>query len=251
MPTAAGFSRHHRSRRVFLAMVCCAITTIATAPALRADDEWNDGRHGGKGYFMIGWSSLDLEPLNDVLVANGYPTFTKDFMSLGGGGHAVIGRLVLGGQGHGYLSQAHDATLPAGNYRTSVAGGAGFFDLGLLLWSRGATSFTPMVGLGGGGLELDIRELSSPTFSEVLAQPGRRAKLHTGGFLVDLGASLDRIVDGGRGNGGPLVGIRAGWVLAPFPGHWQLHGQDVAGGPELGFTGPYVRFMFGGGGMGR
>ena len=251
MPTPA-IPTHDWPRRVFLALLCCAVTIIAAGPG-RADDDWSDGRHGGKGYFMIGWSSLDLAPLNEVLVPNGYPTFSEDFMSLGGGGHAVLGRLVLGGQGHGYLAQGHDAVLPAGNYRTSVAGGAGFFDVGLVLWSRGSTTFTPMVGLGGGGIELDIRELSSPSFSEVLAQPGRRSKLNTGGFLLDLGASLDRILDGGRGYGygGPLIGVRAGWVLAPFPGHWQLHGQDVAGGPELGFTGPYVRFMFGGGGMGR
>ena len=46
-----------------------------------------------------------------------------------------------------------------------------------------------------------------------------------------------------------LLGLRAGWVLSPIDGHWQLHEQDVAGGPELGIDGPYVRFMIGGGGI--
>lgn len=196
---------------------------------------------------MIGWAALDLQPLNDALASSGYPRFSEDFLSLGGGGHALLGRFVLGGQGHGYLSQGHDAAFPAGNYRTEVTAGTGFFDFGFVLWSRGGATLSPLVGLGGGGIQVDIRELSAPSFSEVLAQPGRRSTVRTGGFLLDLSASIDWILSRGEGFGGPLVGARLGWVLTPFHGHWQLHGQDVAGGPELGLTGPYVRFMIGGG----
>jgi hypothetical protein len=252
MFTATWLSRRPWARHALIVLACCMVTSAA-APARASDDEeFGRSKHGGKGYFMIGWSALDLQPLNDALVVGGYPAITEDFLSLGGGGHAVLGRLVLGAQGHGYLPQSEDAALALGNYRTEVVAGAGFVDLGFLLWSRGGASFTPLVGLGGGGIQLDIRELSAPTFGQVLAQPGRRSTLTTGGFLIDLGASFDWILDRGRvhgvGHGGPLVGLRAGWVLSPFTGQWELNGQDIAGGPELGLTGPYLRFMFGGGG---
>ncbi len=242
MSTANG--KPAQARQGLLALAFCIAMIVAGSAAAGERSE-----HGGKGYFMIGWSALDLQPLNDALATSGYPRFSEDFLSMGGGGHAVLGWLVIGGQGHGYMSQERDAALTLANYRTAVTAGMGFFDLGVVAWSRGGASLTPLVGLGGGGLEVDIRELAAPTFSEVLAQPGRRSTLSTGGFLLDLGASFDWIIDRGRnfGHGGPLVGLRVGWVLTPFHGQWQLHSQDIAGGPELELTGPYVRFMVGGG----
>jgi len=232
-------------------LVALSIATLFAGFGIAVADSFRDDLHGGQGYFMIGWSALDLQRLNDALAPSGYPHFSEDFLSLGGGGHAILGWLVIGGQGHAYISQEHDAALTGGNYRTSVSAGSGFIDLGFVLWSREDFLLTPLVGLGGGGLTLDIRELSSPTFSDVLTQPGRRSTLNTGGFLVDLGFSLNWIVNRGHGphHGGPSIGLRAGWVLSPIDGHWQLHEQDVAGGPELGIDGPYVRFMIGGGGI--
>jgi hypothetical protein len=238
-------------RRLFHAGMLCTAIALAVAVPASAEGWLDEDVHGGKGYFMIGWGALDLSPLNDALGAGGYPTFTEDFLTLGGGGHALIGRFVLGGQGHAYISQEHDAAFTAGNYRTTVSAGTGFFDLGFVLWSHDSLLLTPLVGLGGGSVTLDIRELASPTFGDVLAQPGRRSTLATGGFLIDVGFSLDWIIDRGhgRGHGGPAVGVRAGWVISPIDGQWQLHEQDVAGGPELGVDGPYVRVMLGGGGI--
>jgi hypothetical protein len=204
---------------------------------------------GGKGAFMIGWSGLDLEPLNQVLVASGYPPFEEDYLTLGGGGFAVLGRFVIGGQGHGYLPDKQDVSLASGNQRTSLAAGVGFVDLGVVAWSRRGLSLIPFVGLGGGALLFEIQELSSPSFGEVLQQPGRRSQLSTSGFLVDLGVNLDWLVGPVRDDVrfGAAVGLRVGWIFSPFQGDWQLDGRDIAGGPRMGVEGPYVRFMLGGG----
>jgi len=221
-----------------------------TSP-LCADSKGAPAVRGGKGSFMIGWGALDLEPLNQTLASAGYPPFAEDYLTLGGGGHAVLGRLVLGGQGHGYLQDKQDVALAGGNHRTSLAAGMGFFDLGVVAWSGHGVALTPMVGLGGGALLFEIQELSSPTFGEVLQQPGRRSSLSTSGFLVDLGVHLDWILGPvQRGvRSGAVVGLRAGWILSPFKGSWQLDGRDIAGGPRVGIEGPYVRFSVGGGSL--
>lgn len=214
------------------------------AMSVRADD-WDDHRHGGSGGFMIGWGQLDLGPLNDQLVANGYSPFREDFLTLGGGGHAYLGRFVIGGQGHAYLTESKDVTLPAGNFSTDLSAGMGFVDLGWVVYSTDTFSFAPMVGLGGGGLALEIDALSAPTFEDVLDNPGHRSRLETGGFLLDLGLSAELVVTGEDSHGGPVVGIRAGWVLTPIEGDWAVEGREVLGGPDLGVTGPYVRLLLG------
>ena len=243
----------HRNR---LTLARMAASLAAAASLLVASPGWGDrydhdrNHHGGKGYFAIGWSALDLEPLNDALVAAGYPRFSEDFLSLGGGGYGVIGRFVIGGQGHGYLGEGRDATLGTQNYRSDLIAGMGFVDLGWVLWSGERTTLTPIVGLGGGGLSVEIEELAAPTFDEVLAQPGHRSDLSTGGFLVDLGVDFDVLLgrDFEEHRGGFLLGVRAGWILSPIHGGWQLEDRDIAGGPDFGITGPYVRFLLGGGG---
>jgi hypothetical protein len=228
-----------------------AAASLLLASIVLADSHDDEHDNGGKGYFAIGWSALDLGPLNDVLQANGYRRFTEDFLSLGGGGYGVLGRFVIGGQGHGYLGEGRDVALGGQNFRSEVSAGMGFVDLGWVLWSSNGWALTPLVGLGGGGLTLQIDALSAPTFGEVLAQPGHRSKLSTGGFLIDLGASFDFLLrrDDGERRSGPLFGLRAGWVLSPIEGGWELEGRDIAGGPDLGVSGPYVRILLGGGSL--
>ena len=108
-----------------------------------------------------------------------------------------------------------------------------------------------LVGLGGGQLNLKMTDLSGPSFEDVLTNPGRSAELSTAGFLIDLGVSVDVVA--GRvhhhgGRGGALLGVRAGYILAPVKGDWQLADGDITGGPRMGMEGAYVRAMLGFGG---
>jgi hypothetical protein len=233
-----------------LATVAAAVASLLVALPARADKDWDDEHgHGGKGYFAIGWSALDLGPLNKSLAASGYPRFSEDFLSLGCGGYAILGRFVIGGQGHGYLAQGRDVAIGTDNFRADATAGVGFLDLGWVLWADRGCALTPLVGIGGGGLVTQIDALAAPTFDDVLAQPGHRSTLSTSSFLIDLGASFDVIVEAGGHEGGPLLGLRVGWILAPVHGGWRLEGRDIAGGPDLGVTGPYVRVLLGGGRM--
>lgn len=251
-------------RRVLLALALLAVSATAY-PAWGGEDDgdrehrsgreydadWDRGHHFGGGYFMIGWSALDLNDLNASLVAHGYPRFDESFLSLGGAGHFSVGRLVIGGQGHGYLSETHDAILATGTYRTELSGGVGFFDLGYQFVRGGRTRAALLVGLGGGELNLKMVDLTGPSFEDVLTDPGRSAELSAAGFLIDLGASVDVVAGHVRRHGtsgGPLLGVRAGYIFAPVKGDWQLGDRDIAGGPRMGMEGAYVRAMLGFGG---
>ena len=121
-----------------------------------------------------------------------------------------------------------------------------------MAWSRHGSTFTPLLGLGGGGLQLEILEHGVPSFDDVLRDPGRSSRLSTSAFLVDVGASVDFMLTTrqmGSARGGPVFGLRAGYVFAPYKGDWRLESNDVIGGPEVGLTGAYVRLLLGAGGM--
>lgn len=54
--------------------------------------------------------------------------------------------------------------------------------------------------------------------------------------------------DGRRQEGGLVLGLRGGYVFAPVRGDWLLETTRLAGGPNVGMTGPYVHVEIGGGG---
>ena len=234
-----------------LSVLLFFLPLLGRAVPAAAGDDCDRRPHFGGGYFMIGWSALELDDLNASLAAHGYPTFDESFLSLGGAGHFSVGRLVIGGQGHAYLSETKDASLTTGLYRTELTGGVGFFDLGYQVVRADRVRATLLVGLGGGELNLKTVDLSGPTFEDVLTDPGRSSELSTAGFLIDLGLSVGvlagRVYHHGT-QSGPLLGLRAGYILAPVKDDWQLGDRDIAGGPRMGMEGAYVRALLGFGG---
>jgi hypothetical protein len=212
---------------------------------------------GGRGAFQIGFQASDLDPLNARLTTAGLPAFEDGFVTLGGFGLGRAGRILIGGEGHGMLPREEDSA--DGTYRTRLSGGYGLFNLGYLAHSGPRLDVYPLVGIGGGGMSLEIVERTAPTFDDVLADPARSTRLASGTFLLSaaVGADLrlgggdrdrrhrDRDDDGDRG--GLFVGVRAGWLWAPGDTSWELDGlNDVAGGPAAGPEGFYVRVSLGG-----
>jgi len=203
---------------------------------------------GGVGYSMFGRSILDLGDLNSTLENNGYPAMSENFFSVGGGGHGIINnRWIIGGEGHTLLGE--EATHE--NYKQSITGGYGFFDLGYILFSIKDLRVYPLLGLGGGGMNLKIREdITSISMDNILDNPGRGAELTTAGFLFNLGGGIDYLFTFGKDEitrGGMFLGIRAGYTISAFKGKWMMDGIEITGAPETGIKGPYIRIMIGGG----
>jgi hypothetical protein len=207
----------------------------------------------GRGFFQAGYLGLDVDDVNAALAGAGFPTLDRGTVTLGGGGYATRGRFVIGGEGHGILSQ--DQPAVDGSVQIGLDGGYGLFKVGYLAYSEDGFDVYPTVGIGGGGLSLSIVERSAPTFDDILEDPARSSRLSTGMFLLDLGVSGDyrfmKRVDEDGGGGGLLVGFQAGYVFAPGSSDWRLDDiNGVAGGPDLGVQGFYIRLSLGGWGGG-
>jgi hypothetical protein len=229
--------------------------SVGSVTAVHAQGAADDTVREGRGYVTVGVSTLDLDAVNDRLSHNGYPTFPERRASLGIGGHAVHGRWLIGGEGQGLIGRTKDAVASGQHLEASLNAGYGFFNLGYLVAKQGERHAYPFVGIGGGGVQLTITERATPTFDEVLADPGRDARLVSAAFLIQLGFGVDQLfvlrtrdVDEARYEGGLVLGLRVGYVFTPTHSDWRLSSARMAGGPDFGMTGPYLRLVVGGGG---
>jgi hypothetical protein len=206
------------------------------------------------GFFQVGYMGLDLGDLNRSLNGEAYPSLDESFLTLGGAGYGVRGRLLIGGEGHALLGRSKTTT--DGATKLSTTGGFGFFRIGYRAVSGSRLDVFPTFGIGGAGLELKIAERSAPTFDDVLADPQRSSKLSSGMFLLDASVALMYRVtvreseEGERG--GLLIGVQGGYTFAPGSTSWKLDDiNDVAGGPAFQVEGLHLSVAVGGWGGGR
>lgn len=205
---------------------------------------------GGMGYSMFGRGTIDIGALNSHLERKGYSGMSDNFFSVGGGGHGMItNRIIIGGEGHTLLGEE----VTSGNYKNSVTIGYGFFNVGYIVYSKKQLRLYPLLGLGGGGMNLKIKEKPvSLSLDDILDDPERNVELSTGGFLLSFAVGMDYLLILGedeKGKGGLAFGLRAGYTLSPFKRGWEMDEIEISGAPEMGITGPFIRFMFGGGGF--
>ncbi len=202
---------------------------------------------GGRGYFMLGPSFVNIDKLNSRLESNNLPKFDNNLFSFGGGGHATIGKLIIGGEGHGLIAR----DVSNSNYTNSLSCGYGLFNLGYNFLSFDNFDFYGLLGFGGGGYELNIIEKNLPEFDELLKNPKRMVKLSNGGFVLAGEIGLDYIFDFGPKKedvaAGILLGIRIGYTYAPFMSEWMVESSKITGGPDLPINGFFIRFLIGGG----
>ncbi len=200
----------------------------------------------GRGFFMLGWRATDIDELNVALQGREYAELSNRFLSIGGCGYRINGKWILGGEGHAIESK--DVTSQG--YKISLAGGYGLFNAGYLIHKKNNLNLYPMLGIGGGALTLNMIENSTPSFDEMLQDPKRGMQISTAGLMVSAGIGVDYLFMKKKSEseeGGMAIGLRIGYTISPFVGNWIFRESEIAGGPELGITGPYVHFMIGGG----
>jgi len=204
-------------------------------------------REGGAGDFVVGVNWFDISDLNSDLKEAGYKAFDKYTFNFGGEGYGIIGgRIIIGGEGHGFSQEVSTST-----HFETLSGGYGLFNVGYVAFSKWGLRLFPMIGLGGGGIELRITENVSPSFSDIMNDPKQEASLSTGGFIGQGAVGLDYVIilsGDEEGEGGLLFGIRAGYLLSFTSSSWEMGKIDIAGGPDVRFNGFYIRFIIGGAG---
>jgi hypothetical protein len=228
----------------FIIFSCVAIPAVSGAAQLPQPARTSVA---GRGYFLLGGRGFGLSELNASLKNSGYSGYSNPLVSFGGGGHALLNRLLIGGEGHSLIEK----TAAGPGYETKLSGGYALFDIGYVVYSKGGLNIYPFLGLGGGGIGLEITGDQSAEFEDILKNPGRMSKVSTYGFVISLNLGADSLIKiGGKGGsgGGFVAGARAGFIWSPAKSKWEMPGLTIPGGPNIGFTGFYVQFLFGGGG---
>lgn len=243
---------YRNARKIVVRAVTIAFS-IVVAQICRGQETAQVAKEsGGMGYSMFGSGTIGINDVNAKFESKGYSMMSDDFFSVGGGGHAIINnRWIIGGEGHNLLGDA----ATSGNFKTSMNLTYVFFDMGYIVYSIKDLRIYPLIGLGVGGMNLKITEdVTSLSFDEMLDDPQRGSEMSTSGLVLNVACGIDYLLSFGAdetGRGGLLFGIRAGYTLSPFKGSWMMDDLEISGAPEIGMTGPYIRFLFGGGAMGK
>jgi hypothetical protein len=205
-------------------------------------------KYGGAGYFMPGASMLNVNNLNAMLNNAGYPSLSGNLISYGGGGHGVWNRWVIGGHGHSLVGTPENSN----NYTLDLAGGMGFIDFGYTLFTRPKMDIYPLLGIGLGGITLDIAEDTPQDFMDLLNNPDSGTEISQGGFLLDFSINATYLIDMADlpfEREGLIIGLQGGYVLDPTDNTWYMNGNEVSNGPVMNMSGPYLRLLVGGGGF--
>lgn len=199
-------------------------------------------------YASFGNSIVNIKNLNTNLENLGYSKMSDNFVSVGGGSHAISNGLVIGGEGHSISGKKTKSK----EYETSISILYGFFYLGHSLYSTDNLILYPSVGIGAGRFNLKILEKGSLTFNEVLKGPRRSTRLSTGGLLINPSLGFDYLLSlrkTEKNSSGIVIGLRAGYIFAPVKGNWSMEGMKILEGPKIGVSGPYIRLIIGSGGI--
>ncbi len=217
--------------------------------AAKPENEAPEIRLAGRGYLFIGGSMASLASLDERLEAAGRPGVPSGFLTLGAGGQAVAGRVILGAEAAGMFQGHRD--------RQSLSAVTGFFDLGYILRSGEKASLSVLLGIGAGITSLRLNAGRALSFDGILEQPGGRIRLAASGFLLrpalafDLWPGRDAFATPVpirrrfRGRSPFFLGVRAAYTIAPGRTRWELGYDEAAGGPDARLTGPSLRLILG------
>lgn len=217
-----------------------------------ADDENRDGhrsfqiRKTGDFHFLGGIGFLDFDGLNDRLNNAGYSKLHNPSMTLGFGGSMRFGRFMTGLEGHWLKNVSGEAS--SDDFRADYSGGYGLFRAGFDVLDLAGFRIHPLVGIGWGWLEIDIEEEQGASFNDVLADPGRGIQMTQDGLLLEAGLGADyRFEISGDENRSRFfkIGVRGGYLFAPYSGDWKTGSAEISAGPDIGLSGPTVQLVLG------
>lgn len=226
-------------RKIFISLIM--IITIFNVNGVSQNK-----RSGGMGFFATGYQVIDINKLNSRLKLFGLPQFDKNYVTLGGGGFGILNNFVVGGEGHGLVG----SDLSNQFYQTNLTAGYGLFDMGYLIHYSDGLKIFPVVGFGGGGIDLRINEKNIVDFDQVLNNPKKGSILSIAGLMLNFGLNLFYKLNLGGDDekaGGLSFGLSLGYTHFLQLGNWSLFDTEIAGGPNVGLTGFYIRFTLGGG----
>jgi hypothetical protein len=218
------------NHRLILVVLALATTAVAAPPF-----------NGGFGCFGPTVGIVDFSGLDDALATGG---ITQKLGSMqwgfGGGGFAIIDRVVIGGSGWG-----SSQTVGSDSLHATVEISGAEFDLGYQLFSLKRLLVAPILGIGGSGYTIELQKLSDAplTFGQLLENPGRTSKVSFSGLTLSPQLMITVPIS--------FVGLqlRGGYCYTPMNPQWGLEGgSKLAKGPAISKGMPFVTLnvVFGG-----
>lgn len=229
-----------------IAFTC--LLSILALTGIAQDDE-NTNYSGGVGFFSIGYGNHPTGKLENFL-PEGSPGLSVHHLNTGGGGYFMVNDLIIGGSGTGITGE----TFTTDSFEANTIGGTGFFNIGYRVASSNQLNFFPLLGIGAGGLGIEINENKNLKPKDIRENPGRTIKIDQSGFLVDLSLNLEWYPLSGDSKdevGGLMTGLKVGYVYQPFENDWEYAGGSISNPPDYNFSGFYAQLNLGLGGSNR
>ena len=200
----------------------------------------------GNLYFLGGAGFYDTDSLNDALGDNGYSKLKNSTLSLGMGGDISIGRLITGLEGQ-WLKNV-GTQIRRDDMSADIDNKYWLFRIGVdLVHWRGLRVY-PLFGIGSGQTRITVSSEDGAAFDEVLADPGREVRLKQTSLLLDASLGVDyrfKVRETERRSTFFTVGVRGGYLFAPYSGEWKTGGGEITGGPDALIGGPTVQLLIG------
>jgi hypothetical protein len=230
-------------------LVMCAVILFSVS-VIFAGDAVCDEEKEMRGYFSIGGTTIDLDDLNTRLNNKGYSEPSDGLFSIGGGIFQKVSPNVLFGVEGGFLiGDQADSDIGGKKYSSSILGGYGLLNTAILAYESDNFEVYPVFGMGLGGINVKVGQSS---FDAILDNPQRAASMGTMSFLLNVGLETDwKIALSGDNSNDDFfyIGLRGGYLFAPFSSGWYMDEMSLTGDPDGGMTGPYLRLTIGGGGQ--
>ena len=208
--------------------------------------ENNKKQSMGGGGFTIGYGNADVSAFKSF-VPETMGKFKNDFLVIGGTGHAIINKFVIGGSGFAIATDP----IKTDSISASLGGGIGTFDIGYLFFNKDKIKIYSVLGIGGGGLGLQIAKNKNISASKVASDPGQEININHGGFVADVSVHMNIIPapaydEKKESYGGFMFGLKIGYTYSLPSNDWTFSGGDITGGPNFGLSMLYAKLIIGG-----
>jgi len=191
------------------------------------------------GLFTVTLGSEDeADSINGILTANGYGPLPERILTFGGGGGGgVIGGFSFGGSGWG----GSVSSIRAGK-KAELSLGFGGMDIAYAVGGNDRSLLLVGAVLGGGGLDLQLRERIPESFEDAVADP-TTTTLSRGFFAAEPYVAFQVQPLSWLG-----FEVHLGYLLS-LAGSWEEGGQEIEG-PALELSGPFFGLTVAFGGIG-
>lgn len=172
-------------KKVVFALLAVSVFGISSSLGQDTDEKKNKG----KLYVLAGVQHINVDNINTVLKSHDLPQVNKFHSYYGYGGSWQTDNWILGGEGyHMNTGEDYDQASDDNTKETqlSTIGGIGYFYLGYSVINKEGFYLTPRIGVGGGGMNIQINEYTETSLDSLLSS-NSSINLTTGGAILHSG----------------------------------------------------------------